>query len=170
MVQKTTSPLAVPAGKADAWPAEVAGILGEVRELLDAGRPAEALERISRSEPGSPWLGNAAAVCRLRLGDARAAVDMLRGLVVTGGLFLRDDVPAVLKVNFAAALIADGNLSGGLRTLGEVGDKTHPAVAEVRDAVRRWEAGMTFWQRLWWSVGGQPPRPLVLHPPPGWLE
>jgi hypothetical protein len=160
MVQKTTSPPTVPA--------EVAGVLREVQGLLDAGRPGEALERISRSQPGSLWLANAAAVCRLRLGDPTAALGTLRGLVVTGGLFLRDDVPAVLKVNFAAALIADGNLSGGLRTLGEIGDRAHPAVAEVRDAVRRWEAGMTFWQRLWWSFGGAPPRPLA--PPPGWLE
>ena len=33
---------------------------------------------------------------------------------------------------------------------------------EIREAIRRWKEGRTFWQKLWWSVGGQPPRPLVL--------
>src|SRR5262249_24966424 len=99
----------------------------------------------------------------LRLGNTKVAVNTFRGLVLTaGGLVLRDDVPAVFKMNFATALLADGNLPGGLRVLDEVRDEGHPAVREVREAVRRWKAGMTVWPRLWGSVGGQPPRPLVL--------
>ena len=41
---------------------------------------------------------------------------------------------------------------------------------EIRDAVRRWEEGMTFWQKLRWYAGGGPPRPLVLDFPPGRLQ
>jgi hypothetical protein len=173
MVQKMMVPQAGqagPANAADTWPPEVADVLGKVKKLLEEGQPAAALELIGRSRLGSPWLANAAAVCQLRLGNARVAVDTFRGLVLAaGGLLLREDVPAVFKVNFAAALIADGNLSGGLRTLGEVRDEGHPAVREIRDAVRRWEAGMAFWQKLWWSLGGEPPRPLVLDFPMGRL-
>jgi hypothetical protein len=172
MMQKVMVPPAGPAGPAtaiDARPPEVAGMLGEVEKLLEAGQPAAALELVGRSRIGSPWLANAAAVCQLRLGNAAAAVETYRGLVLKGGLFLRDDVPVVFKVNFAVALIASGNLAGGLRTLGEVRDESHPAVREIREALRRWQAGMSFWQRLWWSLGGSPPRPLVLDFPPGRL-
>jgi hypothetical protein len=164
MVQKMTSQ----ANMAEIWPAEVADLLGKVHKLLEEGQPAEALQLLGRSRNNTPWLANAAAVCQLRLGNARVAVDALRGLVLSG-LFLRDNVPAVFKTNFATALIADGNLSGGLRTLNEVQDEDHPAVREVRDAVRRWEGSMTFWQRLWCLLGGQPPRPFVLDFQPGRL-
>jgi hypothetical protein len=165
MVQKTTSAQAGPTGQAnaaEARPPEVADLLGKVEKLLEEGRPAAALQRVGSSRISSPWLANAAGVCQLRLGNVKAAVDTFRGLVLAaGGLILREDVPTVFKVNFATALLADGNLSGGLRVLDEIREE-HPAVREMRDAVRRWKGGMTLWQKLWWSVGGQPPRPLVL--------
>jgi hypothetical protein len=166
MVQKTTSPQMGPdsqASAADASRPEVADLLGKVEQLLANGQPSTALQRIGSSKVSSPWLANAAGVCQLRLGNAKAAVDTFRRLVLAaGGLILREDVPVVFKVNFAAALLADGNLAGGLRVLDEVGDKGHPAVGVIRDAVQRWKGGMTFCQKLWWSVGGHPPRPLVL--------
>jgi hypothetical protein len=173
MVRNMTSTQTIPSGRSntvDAWPPEVAGLLAEVDQLLEQGQPQAALERLARAKGSSAWLTNAVGVCRLRLGDTKVAVDVFRGLVLaSGGLLLRDDVPVVFKVNFATAVIAAGNLSGGLRTLTEVRDESHPAVREVRDAIRRWESGMTFWQRLWWSVGGEPPRPLVFDFPPGRL-
>jgi hypothetical protein len=160
MVQKIQPPRP---GTADSRPPEVADLLGQVGRLLAEGQPAAALERIRRSRLRSPWLTNAAGVCQLRLGNATVAVDAFRGLVLAaGGLVLRDDVPAVFKVNYAAALLAGGNLPGGLRALDEAGDEGYPAVPQLRDAVRRWKGGMTPWQKLWWSVGGRPPRPLVL--------
>jgi hypothetical protein len=166
MVQKMQSSQPGPAIKAnpvDTRLPEVTDLLGQVAKLLEEGQPAAALERITRSKLRSPWLANAAGVCQLRLGRATVAVDTFRGLVLTaGGLVLRDDVPAVFKINFATALLADGNLTGGLRVLDEIRDEGHPAVREIRDAIRRWKEAMTFWQKLWWSVGGQPPRPLVL--------
>jgi len=173
MVQKTMSPRAGTNGPADvavARPPEAAELLRKAEKLLGEGRPEAALELTGRPGVSSPWLANAAAVCQLRLGKARAAVDVLRELVLKGGLFLREDAPTVFKVNFAAALIADDNLTGGLRVLDELRQEEHPAVREIRDAVRRWEAGMTFWQRLRWRAGGRPPRPLVLDFPPGRLH
>jgi hypothetical protein len=173
MAQKMVSPQAgptLPFITADATASGEADVLREVEVLLGEGRPAAALERIGRSRDGSPWLANAAAVCQLRMGDVRSAVETFRRLVLAGGLFLRDDVQAVFKVNFAAALIADGNLTGGLRVLDELRQEEHPAVREIRDAVRRWEEGMTFWQKIRWYAGGRPPRPLVLDFPPGRLH
>jgi hypothetical protein len=173
MVQKTT-PQAGPVNPvpaADTWPADVADVLGKVSVLLEEGQPAAALKVLAKYGLSSPWLANATAVCQLRLGNARIAVDTLRGLVLApGGLLLREDVPVVFKINFATALMADGNLSGGLRTLGEVRDESHPGVREIRDAIRRWEGGLSFGQKLWWTLGGQPSRPFVLDITPGRLR
>jgi hypothetical protein len=166
MVQKLQSSrpgATTQANAVDTRPPEVTDLLGQVEKLLEEGQPAAALERISRSKLRSPWLTNAAGVCQVRLGNTKVAVDTFRGLVLAaGGLILRDDVPAVFKLNFATALLADGNLSGGLRILDEVRDEGHPAVREIREAIRRWKESMTLAQMLWWSIGGQPPRPLVL--------
>jgi hypothetical protein len=166
MVQKIQLSLPGSATQTNAVPTrppEVTDLLGQVAKFLEAGQPAAALERIRRSKLSSPWLTNAAGVCQLRLGNAELAVDTFRSLVLAaGGLVLRDDVPAEFKINFATALLADGNLTGGLRVLDEARDEGHPAAREIRDAIRRWKEGMTFWQKLRWSVGGQPPRPLVL--------
>ncbi len=166
MVQKMTRPQA---GPADAGLLEVVDVLWKVAKLLEDGRPAAALTVLGDCKIKSPWLQNATGVCQLRLGHVKAAVETFRGLVLSGGLILRGDVPTVFKVNFAVALLADGNLSGGLLALDEIRQEDHPAVKETRDAFRRWRAGMTFWQRLRLSLGGQPARPLVLDFPVGWL-
>src|SRR5262249_22343553 len=129
MVQKTS-----PADRAP----EVAGLLSKVANLLGDGKPGAALAQINRTALRSPWVTNAAAVCPLRAGNAKAGVETFRGLVLApGGLVVRDDVPAVFKVNFATALLADGNLAGGLRALAEIRED-HPAVSQIREAVRRW--------------------------------
>src|SRR5690242_15582907 len=67
-VAQTVSPQAgsaLPLITADARASGEADVLREVEKLLGEGRPAAALERIGRSRDGSPWLANAAAVCRL---------------------------------------------------------------------------------------------------------
>src|SRR5690349_7769170 len=107
MMPKMTSPRPERAGAANAADARTSAVddlLRSAEELLREGHPAAALELLGRSRVHSPWLTNAAAVCQLRLGSARAAVDALRGLVLAGELFLRQYVPTVFKVNFATAL------------------------------------------------------------------
>jgi hypothetical protein len=102
-------------------------------------------------------------VCLLRLGEAGRAVDVFRGLVlIPGTVCVRPDAAPEHKSNFAAALLAAGNLAGGLRALDEVGDEGRPAVRRLRDAVRRWREGLSFWERLRWRLGGGPPSPVAL--------
>ena len=175
MAQKSMTPEATPTtkgmgqpGAAREWPPEVADLLGKAAKFLQEGQPEKALDLIARAKLTSPWATNALGVCQLRLGKATLAVDLFRGLVLAaGGLLLRPDVPAVFKTNYAAALIAADNLSGGLRVLEEIRDESNPAVQTLRAAVRRWEAGLTFWQKLNWWFGGQPDHPLVLDFPLG---
>jgi hypothetical protein len=152
-------------------PPEIVDLLPRVQKLLHEDRPAKALELIARAKTTSPWAKNAVGVCQLRLGNAKAALDVLRGLVLgAGGIEVRGDVPAVFKTNFAAALLLSGNLSGCVSVLEEVGRDAHPAVGRLQAAIKRWKRSLTFWQKANWYLGGQPEIPVALDFPPGDLE
>jgi hypothetical protein len=174
MAKKMTSPeLSPPAqqGKTNSpetRPPEVVELLAKVGQLLDEGQAGRALDVIAQSGVASPWATNALGVCQLRLGNAKVAIDVFRGLVLgAGGLVLRRDVPVVFRTNYATALLVSGNLSGGLTVLNEIGDEANPGVGKLRAAVRRWKGGLTFWQRLNWWMGGEPAHPFALDFPPG---
>lgn len=157
-------------GEAGIWPIEVSGPLQEVQALLDAGRTNDALTYLRKVKQGSPWLENAVAVCQLRLGNVRSALDTYRRLTLApGGLFFNQDVPDVFKANFAVALALDGNVSGALRMLTEARVESHPVACELRAAVRAWETRMSLWQSVVWWLGGSPPTPFTMETPPGRL-
>jgi hypothetical protein len=144
---------------------EAADLLTWVDQLLREGRPREALDLLPGTN--SPCVQNARGVCLLRLGRPREAIDTLRDLVFgSGGLAVRPNADAAFQANYATALLLDGNAEGFWGVLGRVRDRTHPAVARLDGAIRRWKAGMTFWQRvgLIFGIGGQR---LTLDVPPG---
>src|SRR5262249_41369130 len=154
MTRKIDAPVAGPSAPApggangtETKPAEIVTLLGKVDEFLRAGQAAKALDVIARARSKSPWATNALGVCQLRLGNAGVAVDVFRGLVLAGSVFLRADVPAVFKTNFATALLAADNLAGCLRVLEEMRDEENPAVRRLREAVRRWKGSLTFWEK-----------------------
>jgi len=144
-------------------PAEGPSLFERAEALLRAGRPKEALDLLARSGPPTPRLTNARGVCLLRLGEAERAAEVFRGLVLAPGTVCpRPDAAPEHRCNFAAALLAAGNLAGGLRALDEVGDEGRPAVVRLRAAVRRWREGLSFWERWRWRLGDGPPRPVAL--------
>ena len=118
----------------------------------------------SRAETGITW--NAAGVCKLRLGNVEAAIETFRKLVVAGSIHLRDDIPPAFTLNFAAALLAAGNIDGFLSALAEVGDR-HPTAGRYREAYRRWRASLSPWQKLRMALGGRPSREFAVDFPLG---
>ena len=119
----------------------------------------------------SAWATNALGVCQLRLGNAKVAVDVFRGLALAaGGILLRNDVPAVFKTNYATALLAADNMGGCLSVLAEVREEEHLAIGKLRVAIQRWKESLTLWQKINWYLGGQPDRPVALDFPLGDLE
>jgi hypothetical protein len=147
------------------WPADTADLLTRVDGLLRDGHPREALALLPAA--GAPWVRNARGVCLLRLGRPGEAIETLRDLVFDpGGFTVRPDADPVFQANYATALLLDGNAQGFWGILGGVGDRGHPAVARLDEAVRRWRAGMTFWQRVASALGVGGPR-LTLDFPPG---
>jgi hypothetical protein len=149
------------------WPADVAGLLRQAQDLLDAGRGVDALTLLGRAK-SSPWVTNALGVCQLRLGNPAIAVSVFGGLVLAaGGVVIRQDVPAVFRANYAAALFADGNILGGCWALQGAGKEPHPGLDRLRNSLRHWKANLTLWQRIRWALGGQPDCPFVLDEPAG---
>lgn len=156
---------ASPAAGNAAWPPGDADLLTRVDALLAEDRPREALTLLPQSN--SPWVRNARGVCLLRLGRPDEAIELLRDLVFDHtGFAIRPDAEPVFQANYATALLLDGNTEGFWGILGGISDRSQPAVARLDGAIRRWRAGMTFWQRLSSALGAGGPR-LTLDLPPG---
>lgn len=171
--QRTENVAVAPSNGAEVLPKspEIVELLAKVDNALEAGNPKSGLDAIARAKSSSPWSTNALGVCRLRLGDVGGAVNVFRGLALaSGGLLLRPDVPAVFKTNYATALLVADNKGGFLSILEELSDADHPAVGRLRGAIERWKQTLTFWQRLAWTFGGQPDKPVSLDFPPGDLD
>jgi hypothetical protein len=174
-MKQTSSPAAPPKAAdrdrtAEAVSEEVAAVLEQVRTLLEAGDTNGAREALARARSNSPWLTNALGVCLLRVGEAGRALDLFRGLVLPPtGISFRPDAPTPFKVNFVTALLASGNVAGGISSLTDLGTDGHPGVARLRKAVERWKREMSWWEWLRWHMGGEPARSVVLDFPPGEL-
>ena len=142
--------------------------LGEVRSLLDAGRTAEAVQRIQAAGDGPPEVRNAHAVCLLRLGKPEAAVTLLRRLVLPNDtMSIDEDIPDKYKLNFATALLMEGNLAGYQNALAALQDPQHPTAERLRAAVAGWRKRLSFSQRIGLAMGFVPDVPIELGFPPG---
>ena len=107
----------------------------------------------------------------LRRGRYEDALEIFRGLVVRSNLRLREDAHAVVIGNYAAALLATQNIAGCERVLDELERRgqAQGTISRLRQAIARWRAGRTFWDRLKeWLLGRQ--KPFVLDFPLGELE
>jgi hypothetical protein len=151
----------------DAKPPEVVDLLNKVDRLLQEEKYEKALELIRRSKSKSPWATNATAVCLLRMGNARAAIPVLRTIVLVRDVCFRMDIPVVFRTNFATALLMTGNYWGCLSVLTDINDEDNPIVQRLRSAIRRWQDGFTLWQKLCHRWGCQPNSKIELGFPPG---
>lgn len=169
MSRLTSAPAQKTSG--ETLPASVKTTLQEVERLLAAGKNKQALEILQRDRTESLWLRNAVGVCRLRQGDAAAAMETFRGMVLApGGFDLRDDAPLTFKINYAAALLLMGNLHGCERVLHDLRDHQHPSLQRLHDAIAGWKSRLTFWQKLNLWFGGEPASKVELDYPPGDLN
>src|SRR5262245_53343365 len=135
MPQKTSTLTSEPTHKTKS--PEIEAILAKVAKLLAEGNPIQSLSLLnflSKDKSNSHWIKNAAGVCQLRLGNFQAALTMFRGMAVSDSLQTRNDVPSVVKTNYAAALLLTNNLAGCQMVLSEMKTHTHPAVERLRAA------------------------------------
>jgi hypothetical protein len=144
------------------------GVLGRARELLNEGRPGDAMELIVRSRQASPALDNARAVCLLRLGKVDEALRVLRALLFPrGSICIDEDAPVVFRTNFVTALLMAGNVVAGTDVLGAIHESKHPAVLKLHGAIRQWKKGLSPWERFLYYLGKCPDKAVTLGFPPG---
>lgn len=111
---------------------------------------------------------NCRAVCLIRLGRFKQAIDVLRSSVIQSGtLTVRPEVPDHMAINFAIALFYGGTPSGALDVLDEIRREDDPAVKQLRQATAQWVAGMSWLRRLDWRLNRIEPKqgpPVPAHP------
>lgn len=146
-------------------------LVDEVRRLLDMDHARQAFDLINARGSGEDVVRNARAVCCLRMGNYEQGLRLLRELVVhRGRVDLREDVPVYFKVNYATALLASGNLSGGEGVLWELAGRPHPRIAELQSAVQSTVKSLSWGRWLLWKCGYQLEQPVEIGFPPGVLS
>jgi hypothetical protein len=136
---------------------------------IEAGQYEAALKGAQVKSSTDIRLRNAAGVCLLRLGRPAAAVQLFRPLVFApDGLTLLRDVPDVVRLNFATALLLDGRSSGCTDMLRQV-DRKLPGAQQLRRSIRAWKSQLSLWKRLCWVTGVGAPQKVTLDYVPGEL-
>lgn len=141
-----------------------------IRRLIDEGNFSEA-QRISKARIGHDELTNIRGVCLMRMGKHEEALRTYRGLVLqSGSVLLRSGQPLIYQVNFATSLLLAGHPRGGADVLTELNRENHPRVMQLRQALKRWRAGLPVWHRVKWHLGLELPGQIELDFPPGELD
>jgi hypothetical protein len=168
MANHTTSSPEADAPSDRPWPADIAEVLCRAGQMLEEEGPRKAFELLAKSREASPWLTNARGVCLLRMGETQRALELFRGLAMAAsGHGLNNDAPTQFKTNYATAQLLAGNMTGCIVALGQARDEGHPAVQNLRAALRSWRQGLSFWEKVCSALGADIGRPVELDFPPG---
>jgi hypothetical protein len=141
--------------------------IDHVRELLNEGRPEDALKFIEHLDQKTPEMENARAVCLLRLGHIEQAVNVLRKIVFHGDICMPSDTPVLYQLNFATAMLMSNYKSAARSVLDTLDTREHPEAGPVKDAVNRWVKTRGPLGRLRWRLGWYPPEPVKIDFLPG---
>jgi hypothetical protein len=111
-------------------------------------------------------------VALLRLGRYKEAVALYRSLIYsTGSVVATRDFPVYFKLNFASALLGDGNLEGFLNFVMETPRASHPEAERLWASYDAWLNNLGFAIKLLWRMGLHQPQKLPGVPfPPGAME
>jgi hypothetical protein len=143
--------------------------MDSVRQLLEAGRTAEARDVVLGIKARTPELQNALGVCWLRLGETAKAIDLYRTMVlVDGGVCFRPNAPDNAVINYATALLLAGNMAGCEATLDANRQVNGSGAARLREAIANWKRSLGVFRRLMLVLGsGDPGARVPLEHPLG---
>jgi hypothetical protein len=168
-----TNPAAKPAPKPTPAPAVTShdprtAVIDKARAMLDEGQVQEAHKLLTRQKGNDPAIKNALGVCLMRMGSLQPALSLLRSLVIaSNGVTLSNSAPKSFKINYATALLLNGQITGCAEVLAEIHDDADPAVQQLRGEIRKWKQSLTIWQRLRWVWGDEIDKPIILDSPAG---
>lgn len=141
----------------------------QVRQLLESGNVEEAKDLLLYQSSRPPQLQNALGVCWMRMGETEKAVELYRGMVLSGGgvCFRPDALPRAMT-NYATALLLSGNVAGCLSALQENNSGSSAEAARLREAVAKWKRSLGAFRRLMVALSGPPlDTRIPLDFPPG---
>ncbi len=138
-------------------------LLIRAREMLDQGQAQAALDVLDSCGQSSRIIQNAKGVCMMRLGRYELAVKVFRDLAFPGGsLTIPDETPTVFRSNYATSLMLMDNVVTGMQILGQIPDRQHPAVVQLKGAVRAWKRSLSWLARIGLAVGITPQKPFSM--------
>jgi len=146
------------------------GARDPVRQLLDQGRPQEALNLLKHLGQNAASSKNIQAVCLLRLGKIHEAISILSEITFQGNICIPPDTPVVFQTNFATAMLMANNKEAAISVVEHLDDKQHPAVSRIRNAIKTWGKSLNLFQRLLLRVGIYPGKAIPVDFVPGDLE
>lgn len=148
-------------------------LLRHVNLLARFGKYEKILELLTPLPGRDPGLVNAKAACCLRLGHISDALAILRNRVLQyDRLEIEPSVPAVMKLNFACALLLAGYPAGCCEILSQMGDESNYRVQRLRQAIRNWERQLPWFRRFAWKFMRLEPWKICvqLDFEPGWFH
>ena len=123
-------------------------------EFISTGNYQAAYDHL-KSRSADPEVINIKAVLLMRLGKPNQAVSILRSMVLDPTtLLLRPGVPDHIKLNFATALLMDGEVAGCDEILRTIQDKSNEQLIQLRADIRRWEKSLTILRWIDWKACG----------------
>ncbi len=141
--------------------------IDHLRELLEQGRPQDALKFIDHLGRKDREMENARGVCLMRLGKVEEAVSVLRDVAFGGFVCMPADSPALYQVNFATAMLLANQKDAAIPVLDKLKARKCPEAAKVGEAVQRWYKSLNVFRRCCCRMGFYPRRPVTLDFQPG---
>jgi hypothetical protein len=141
-----------------------------VRQLLDQGRPQEALNLLKHLGQNGASSKNVQSVCLLRLGKIHEAISILSDITFQGNICIPPETPVVFQTNFATAMLMANNKEAAISVVEHLDDKQHPTVVKVRNAITTWKKGLNLFQRVLCKLGIYPGKAIPVDFVPGDLE
>ncbi|MDD5458448.1 MAG: hypothetical protein PHF37_03550 [Phycisphaerae bacterium] len=141
--------------------------IAHIRQLLNDGRPHDALKFINHLGLKSPIMENARAVCLMRMGKPEQAISVLRDIVFRGYVCMPSDTPALYQANFAVAMLMVNQKDGAIPILTKLNVSECPQVAKLKDAVSEWMQSLNIFQKLLCRIGYYPAKKIKIEFPLG---
>ncbi|MFZ2148750.1 MAG: hypothetical protein WAV28_16165 [Sedimentisphaerales bacterium] len=141
--------------------------IDHIRELLNQGRPQDALKFIEHLGQKTSVMENARGVCLMRLGKIEEAISVLRDVAFQGHICMPSDTPVLYQINFATAMLLYNRKEGAFPILNELDEKEHQQVAKLKNAINRWVKSLNFVEKCCYHIGLLPNKPVTIDFPPG---
>ncbi len=122
--------------------------LEHLKHLINNDNIKDALEILNHSADKSLMFQNARAVCFMRENLLKEALDLLRSMVFHNNALTADlQIPEVIRLNLAEAMLISGNIAGAVTLMNECGERTVQK-EKLLQSVENWKKELPFWKKI----------------------